>query len=66
MDDDVKKITYSPSEEVDEDSDATVVMKDDAEQETSLPGEETKMTSNVLGDELRICNTVHMEEEIYM
>jgi hypothetical protein len=29
-------------------------------------GEETKMTSNVLGDELRICNTVHMEEEIYM
>jgi hypothetical protein len=35
MDDDVKKFTYSPSEEVDEDSDATVVMEDDAEQETS-------------------------------
>jgi hypothetical protein len=40
-------------------------MEDDAEQETSSPGEETKMTSNVLGDELRICNTVRMKDEIY-
>jgi hypothetical protein len=67
MDDDVEQITYSSSEEVDEDSDATIVMEDeDDEQETSLPGEETKMTSNVLGDGLRICNTVRMKEEIYM
>jgi hypothetical protein len=41
-------------------------MEDDAEQEKSSPGGETKMTSNVLGDELRICNTVRTEEEIYM
>jgi hypothetical protein len=67
MDDDVEQITYSPSEEVYEDSDATVVMEsDDDEEESDLPSDEAKMKSDVLGDELRTCNTVRTEDEIHM
>jgi hypothetical protein len=65
MNDDVEQITYSPGEEVDEDSDATE-MEDDAELETNSAGDETKMKSNVLGDEFRICNTVCTEDEIFI
>jgi hypothetical protein len=43
-----------------------VVMEDDAELKTKSPGDETKMKTNVLGDEFRICNTVRTEDEIYI
>ncbi len=41
-------------------------MEDDAELKKNSPGDETKMKTNVLGDEFRICNTVRTEDEIYI
>jgi hypothetical protein len=44
-------------QEVDEDSDATVMMKDDPELDTHLPSDETKVNTRLLGDKLGICKT---------
>jgi hypothetical protein len=60
---DVDNNSDATVEMVDEDSDARVVMEVDAELETNGVRDETKMKSNVLGDELRICNTVRTEDE---
>jgi hypothetical protein len=46
-----------------EDSDAMVVMKDDAELGTYSQSDERKMKTKLLvGNELGICNTVHTED----
>jgi hypothetical protein len=43
-----------------------VMESDDDEEESDLPSDEAKMKSDVLGDELRTCNTVRTEDEIHM
>jgi hypothetical protein len=67
MKDDAELDTYSMSAEVHQDSDAMVVMKDDGGLDThSQSGDETKVKSSILGEELGIFNMVGTEDERYM
>ena len=49
-------------QEVDENSDARVVMKDDAVVDTYSPRDETKVKARLLGHGFGICNRVDMED----
>jgi hypothetical protein len=54
-------------QEVDEDSDAMVVLiKDDAEVDTYSPSDDTKVKTRLFRDELGICNTKRTKDARYI
>jgi hypothetical protein len=67
MKDDDDQDTYPRSDEMHEESDATEMIEDDANESTySTSGDEPEVKRRVLGENMRKCNTVCAEDEIYI